>query len=560
MGQAYTGNGAQAETLRANSRMMRAPRGAALNCRNWPQEAALRMLMNSLDPDVAEQPGDLIACGATGKVLRSWETYDKTAEALKTLKDDETLLIQSGGPVGVFQTSRDAARVIITNTDPPGLQPTADELDRLEQHGLPIPGGTDPGSWTYVGTQSTLPTALQVFDGIGQRYFSGDIAGKLVVSGGMGAAGGALPLATRLLGAAFLGIDVDGDHIRRRIRTGYCDYCVSTLDEALRILKNAVRQKQAVSVGLVGNCADVIPELASRGVLPDILTDQTSAHDLLIGYVPSGLNADQAGALRRDNPEQYLSRCRESVSRHFNGMLALQKLGSVVFEFGNNLCAAAERCGVEGAASAFPNSVGAYLQPLLDDGAAPVRWVALSGEQRDIHRLDELVLELFSDDALLSQWIPLARKYVRSQGLPARVCWMNETARITIAERVNRTVADGAFQAPFVITFEQAETNLVTSPQITPDAMKDGLDGSVLNALLNACSEASWASLKCGAGYNRATVALVADGTAAAAKALPRVLRNDYARRILRLAGSGREGTCNAVRRPELRAPKPRNP
>ena len=485
------------------------------------------MLMNSLDEEIAERPGELIACGATEKVLRDWESYHATVGALKGLKDDETLLVQSGKPAGVFETHKDSPRVLIANSN-------------------------RAGSWTCLGTQETLPTAFQVFDAVGQKHFGGDLAGKLIVSGGMGAAGGALPLAAGLLGAAFLGIEVDGEKIRRRIRAGYCDYCVNSLDEALRILKNAVRQRQAISVGLVGNCADLIPELASRGVVPDILTDQTGAHDLLNGYVPSDLNAEEAGGLRDQDPEEYLRRARDSIGRHFAGMLALETLGSVVFEFGNNIRAAAHTGGVEGAPS-FPDFAEAYLQPLLSEALAPVRWVALSGEAGDIHRFDELALELFPADAVLARWIPLAKKHVRFQGLPARVCRLGQEARIVLAERLNSLVAEGVFKAPFVIALDTMVSGMKALTHAEPEKMKDGcdtaFDGPMLNALLAAASGASWVSLAGEAGHCQTSVALVADGTPEAAKAFPRVLKNDYALGILRLACAGHENAQDAARR-----------
>jgi urocanate hydratase len=513
-----------------SSMPVRAHRGAELNCQGWPQEAALRMLMNSLDPDVAEQPRDLIACGATQRVLRDWESYAATVEALKPLKNDETLLIQSGKPGDVVKTHSGAPRVLITNSNPAPRRAIPSNLEQRRTAMLPQ---ASAASWTWVGTQEALPTAFLVFDAISRKHFNGDLTGKLIVSGGLGAAGGALPLAAGMLGAAFLGIEADGERIRRRIRAGYCDYCVNTLDEALRILKNAVRQKQGVSVGLVGNCADVMPELASRGVLPDILTDQTSAHDLLNGYVPSGLLAEEAIALRNENPQKYLSRSRESLARHFRGMLALQQMGSIVFEIGNNLCTAATESGVAEAATAFPCFAAAHLQPLLEKGLTPVRWVALSGEAADIRRLDDLALELFPDDLMLKKWIPLARKYVRFQGLPARVCWMEEKARIALAARVNQLVAEGAFKAPFVVAVDHAGGNEVPSRSLglkeDKKEMPSAGDRPVESRLLNATSGASWLSLEVGAGSSQATVALVVDGSPQAAKNIPRALGNSIA-------------------------------
>lgn len=493
---------------------VRAPRGSQLNCQGWPQEAALRLLMNSLDEDVAEQPRELIACATTGKVLRDWDSYHATVKALKGLKDDETLLVRDGEPAGVFETHRQAPRVLMVSATQ-----------------------TAAGSWTYVGSQGTLPIAFQTLDAVAQKHFGGVLAGKLVVSGGLGAAGGALSLATGLLGGAFLGIEADGERIKRRIRAGYCDYCVNTLDEALRILKNAVRQNQAVSVGLIGNCADVIPELASRGVVPDILTDQTSAHDLLNGYVPFGASLQHAIGLRSQNPPEYLKLVHGSIARHVEGMITLQKLGSIVFEFGNELQTAAHEAGVE-CPFDFPDVVAAYLQPSLREGLTPIRWIALSGESGDIRRFDDLVLKLFPDDAMLARWIPLARKYVRFQGLPARVCWLGPDARVILAERVNKLVSEGVFKAPIVIALDQWNCNSENSPAAGPAKMQDtGADGDwdVMNALLNTVSGASWVSLgSVKSSLHNASLALVADGTGKAAKRLPRVLKNDSKLGIIR--------------------------
>ena len=537
MAQPSPGSGVKAGGAGGSNQPVRAARGASLSCQGWPQEAALRMLMNSLDPDVAEEPGELIACGSTGRVLREWESFRSTVEMLKALRNDETLLVEGGKPAGVVKTHPETPRVLIMNSNPAARQPVS---GKMERQSLTLPSQASAASWTCVGTQETLPTAFLVFDAIGREHFSGDLTGKLIVSGGMGAAGGALPLAAGMLGAAFLGIDADGERIRRRIRSGYCDYCVNTLDEALRILKNAVRQKQGVSVGLVGNCADVIPELAARGVLPDILTDRTSADNLLNGYIPAGVGAEEAVALRRERPEEYLSRARNSLARHFEGMLALQRLGSIVFEFGNNFRASAEECGVPEAASAFPGCAEAYLQPLFSAGLAPVRWVALSGEPGDIRRLDDLVLELFPNDALLTRWISLARKYVRFQGLPARVCWLGQEACITLTRRVNQLVTEGKFKAPLVVALDHAARGMELSVGAASKEEKEEIgvvsNSPALDALMNTASGASWLSLEIGSGHSQATVALVADGSPQAAKNLAHALRNDYVLEVLRLA------------------------
>lgn len=493
-----TGNQDRSKLPDGDYRPVHAARGSQLSCQGWPQEAALRALMNSLDEEVAEHPRELITCGSTGKVLCDWDSYEATVKALRDLKSDETLLVQSGKPVGVFETHQEAPRVLIVSSKATG------------------------GGWTYVGSQGYLPIAFQTLDAVSQKHFSGNLAGKLVVSGGMGAAGGALSLAAGLHGAAFLGIEVDNEKIKRRIREGYCDYCVNTLDEALRILKNAVRQKQAVSVGLIGNCADIIPELASRGVVPDVLTDQTSAHDLLNGYLPSSLTLREASTLRNQNTQEYLNRVRGSMARHIEGMLALQKLGSVVFDFGNNIQAAGRESGVEDA-SAFSDFVSAYLEPLLREGLTPIRWIALSGESQDIQRIDTMTLKLFADDAILARWIPLARKYARFQGLPARVCRLGPDARIVLAEQVNNMVAKGEVKAPVIIALEPwgyAGSSAMESNQSGPWIS--------LNALLGAASGASWVSLGQASGRScQSTVATVVDGTREGAKRHLRVLEND---------------------------------
>ncbi|MEJ2006846.1 MAG: urocanate hydratase [Acidobacteriota bacterium] len=508
---------------------VRAQRGSQISCQGWRQEAALRMLMNSLDEGVAEQPRKLIACGTTGKVLRDWDCYHETVDALRRLASDETLLIQSGKPAGVFKTQVEASRVLIANSHLSGLSATDDKPDELEDRGFAMSGHAAARGWTYVGSQGFLPAAFQTFDAVAQKHFGGNLAGKLIVSGGLGAAGGALPLAAGLLGAAFLGIEADGEKIKRRIRAGYCDYCVNTLDEALRILKNAVRQKHAVSVGLVGNCADVMPELAGRGVVPDVLTDQTSAHDLLNGYIPSGVSLDQAEALRHQDPQEYLNRARESVVRHFDGMLALRKLGSVAFEFGNNIQAVARECAHVSEASPFPDFLDAYLQPLLREGLAPVRWVAISGEVGDIRRFDDLALKLFPDDAMLTRWIPLARKHVRFQGLPARVCWLGPQERIVLAEHVNKLVAKNIFKVPIVIAMDQAAGYKVspTAGSKLEERNEAASDRGVLNALLTAARGATWIAFERERGYwRRASLALVADGTPEAELRLHRMLKN----------------------------------
>src|ERR1700726_1525767 len=402
---------------------IRAPRGTTLSCKGWQQEAAMRMLMNNLDEEVGERPSDLVVYGGTGRAARSWEAYHAIVASLKTLENDETLLVQSGKPVGVFKTHDHAPRVLIANSNLVGHWSNWEKFNELERAGLMMYGQMTAGSWIYIGSQGIVQGTFETFSAAGEKHFGGDLAGKLIVSGGMGGMGGAQPLAATMTGAAFLGIDVDPERIKKRLKTGYCDFMVSTLDEALRILKNAVRKKENVSVGLVGNCADVIPELAERGVVPDILTDQTSAHDPLNGYVPNGMTLEQALLLRKRDPKGYEEKSLNAIAQHVEGMLRLQKMGSITFDYGNNIRTFASQRGVKNAYD-FPGFVPAYIRPLFCEGKGPFRWAALSGEASDIARTDQLVLEMFPHNEHLSRWIKLAQRRVRFQGLPARICWL----------------------------------------------------------------------------------------------------------------------------------------
>jgi len=524
----------------------------------------MRMLMNNLDEEVAERPQDLIIYGGTGKAARNWECYHAIIRALRELENDETLLVQSGKPVGVFRTHPWAPRVLIANANLVGHWATWEKFRELERLGLIMYGQMTAGSWIYIGTQGILQGTFETFAAAAQKHFGSDLAGKLVVSGGMGGMGGAQPLAATMNGAAFLGIEVDAEKIKRRIRTGYCDICVNSLDEAIRILKNAVRQKQPQSVGLVGNCADIIPELARRGIVPDLLTDQTSAHDPLNGYVPSGLNVDEAAALRQHDPEDYLRRSYESMARHVLGMLELQKLGAATFDYGNNLRTMAFEHGGVQDAYAFPGFVPAYIRHLFCAGRGPFRWVALSGDPADIHRTDDLVLELFPENAILSRWIRLARKHVKFQGLPARICWLGYGERALFGERINDLVARGELQAPIVIGRDHLDCGSVASPFRETEGMKDGSDAiadwPVLNALLNTASGASWVSFHHGGGVGigyslHAGQVIVADGTPEAAQRLQRVLTNDPGIGIARHADAGYEEAMAFARQAGIKTP-----
>jgi len=526
---------------------LKAPRGNELTCKGWAQEAAMRMLMNNLDEEVAERPRDLVVYGGTGKAARNQQCLDAIIASLKSLKDDETLLVQSGKPVGVFRTHDYAPRVLIANSNLVGHWSNWEKFNEMERAGLMMYGQMTAGSWIYIGSQGIVEGTFETFAAAGEKHFGGDLAGKLVVSGGMGGMGGAQPLAATMAGACFLGIDVDAERIKKRLKTGYCDFMVNNLDEALRILKNALRKKEAISVGLIGNCAEVVPELAQRGLLPDILTDQTSAHDPLNGYVPHGLSLEAALALRKSDPKAYLDRSLDSMARHVEGMLALQAMGSVTFDYGNNIRTFAFQRGVKNAYD-FPGFVPAYIRPLFCEGRGPFRWVALSGDPADIAVTDDLVLEMFPENRILDRWIRLARKRIKFQGLPARICWLGYGERDRFALAMNAMVKNGRLKAPIVIVRDHLDCGSVASPYRETEAMKDGSDAvadwPILNALLNTASGASWVSVHngggVGIGYSQhAGQVLVADGTEAMARRIERVLTNDPGIGVARHADAG---------------------
>ncbi|MDE3164757.1 MAG: urocanate hydratase, partial [Acidobacteriota bacterium] len=418
--------------------VVRAPRGSRLRCRGWHQEAALRMIHNNLDPEVAENPAQLIVYGGTGRAARDWPSFHSIVRALETLGNEETLLVQSGRPVGVFRTHPEAPRVLIANANLVGHWSNWDEFNRLERLGLTMYGQMTAGSWIYIGSQGIVQGTFETFAAVARRHFGGSLAGKLVVSGGMGGMGGAQPLAATMNGARFLGIDVDPARIRRRLETGYCDRMADSLDEALALLQGG----EAVSVALVGNCADVLPEMARRGIVPDVLTDQTSAHDPLNGYVPNGMTLEAALELRRRDPASYVTRSQNSMAAHVEAMLALQRAGAVTFDYGNNIRTQAKQAGVERAYD-IPGFVPEYIRPLFCEGKGPFRWVALSGDPEDIRRTDRLALELFPRDATLARWLPLAQRRIRFQGLPARICWLGYGERAEFGLAINRLVARG---------------------------------------------------------------------------------------------------------------------
>jgi len=537
----------RASVENTTQRPVRAPRGTALSCKGWQQEAALRMLMNNLDPEVAERPDELIVYGGTGKAARNWACFHAIAESLRGLGNDETLLVQSGKPVGIFRTHDYAPRVLIANANLVGHWNNWKVFGELERAGLMMYGQMTAGSWIYIGTQGILQGTYETFAAAARKHFGGDLAGKLVVSGGMGGMGGAQPLAATMNGGAFLGVEVDPERIKRRVKTGYCDVLVTDLDEALRILKNAVRKREPISVGLVGNCADVIPELARRGIVPDLLTDQTSAHDPVGGYIPRGLTLAQAAELRQRSPEEYRKHALDSIALHVRGMLDLQKLGAVTFDYGNNIRTMAYEQGVKDAYD-FPGFVPAYIRPLFCEGRGPFRWAALSGEPADIHRTDELVLELFPGDEILARWIRLAQKRVRFQGLPARICWLGYGERAKFGLAINDLVARNELKAPIVIGRDHLDCGSVASPYRETEKMLDGSDAvadwALLNALLNTASGASWVSVHngggVGIGYSQhAGQVTLADGTKEMAARIERVLTNDPGIGVARHADAG---------------------
>jgi urocanate hydratase len=518
-----------------SARTIRAPRGATLTCKGWHQEAALRCLMNNLDPEVAEKPDELIVYGGAGKAARNWPAFEAIVRSLQELENDETLLIQSGKPVGVFSTHEYAPRVLIANSNLVGAWANWDHFHELERKGLMMYGQMTAGSWIYIGTQGIVQGTFETFAAMADRHFGGDLAGRLLVSGGLGGMGGAQPLAATLNGAVFLGIEVDPARIERRVRTGYCDRIAQNLDEALDICEDAREQKKAVSVGLVGNCAEILPEIVRRGVKVDVVTDQTSAHDPLNGYVPAGLSVEGAIELRRIDADGYVERSMESMARHVEAMLALKRSGAVVFDYGNNIRKMAFDAGCKDAFE-IPGFVPEYIRPLFCEGKGPFRWVALSGAPEDIRKTDDLALELFPDDQTLNRWLRLSRDRIQFQGLPARICWLGYGERAEMGEAVNELVRRGDLKAPIAIGRDHLDTGSVASPYRETEGMKDGSDAvadwPILNALLNTASGASWVSFHHGGGVGigyslHAGQVSVADGTDEAAKRLNRVLTND---------------------------------
>lgn len=535
---------------RTADRAIKAPTGNQLTCKGWVQEAALRMLMNNLDPEVAEKPEELVVYGGIGKAARNWECFDAIVKALRELENDETLLVQSGKPVGVFRTHEMAPRVLIANSNLVPAWANWDHFYELEKKGLMMYGQMTAGSWIYIGAQGILQGTYLSFVEAGKKAFgTADLTGRFILTGGMGGMSGAQPLAGKMAKAVILVVEVERQRIERKIKEGYCDYICDTLDEALNMVKTFTEKGEPASIGLVGNCADIYPELLKRGVIPDIVTDQTSAHDPLNGYVPHGMTYEEALELRQQDPKAYEQKAMESMAVHVQAMLDLQKAGAETFDYGNNIRAYAQKMGVENAFE-FPGFVPAYLRPLFCEGKGPFRWAALSGNPEDIYKTDRVAMEMFAEDKSLINWIEMAQKMVKWQGLPARICWLGYGERHKFALKINEMVASGELSAPIVFGRDHLDCGSVASPNRETEAMKDGSDAiadwPILNALINTCGGASWVSIHHGGGVGmgyslHAGQVLVADGTPEAAQRIERVLVSDPGMGVIRHADAGYE-------------------
>jgi urocanate hydratase len=547
----------------AGPRSVRAPRGTQISCKSWQQEAALRMLMNNLDPDVAERPNDLVVYGGSGRAARSWPAFDALVRSLRSLENDETLLVQSGKPVGIFRTHPDAPRVLIANSNLVPHWSTWDEFRRLEALGLTMYGQMTAGSWIYIGSQGIVQGTYETFAEAARKHYGGSLKGKFVLTAGLGGMGGAQPLAITMNKGVCLAVEVDPHHIERRLETGYCDEMASTLDEALAQVREACNTGQPLSIGLIGNAAEVYPELVRRGIIPDMVTDQTSAHDALNGYIPAGLSLQEADELRKRDPQGYIARSLESMVTHVRAMLEMQKMGAIVFDYGNNLRGQALAAG-ETHALDFPGFVPAYIRPLFCRGKGPFRWVALSGDPEDIYRTDEAILELFPEDTALKRWITLARQKIHFQGLPARICWLGYGERDKAGLAFNELVRKGVVKAPIVIGRDHLDSGSVASPYRETEAMRDGSDAiadwPLLNALLNTASGATWVSIHHGGGVGigysiHAGQVIVADGTPEAARRLERVLTNDPGTGVMRHVDAGYEEAIECVQERGVKIP-----
>jgi len=551
--------------MEGQPREVRAPRGTDLSCRGWQQEAAMRMLMNNLDPEVAEEPQELIVYGGTGKAARNWACFDAIVRELRQLGDDETLLVQSGKPVAVFRTHEMAPRVLISNAMLVPQWATWDEFRRLEALGLTMYGQMTAGSWIYIGTQGILQGTYETFAEVPRQHFDGSLAGRVVLTAGLGGMGGAQPLAVTMNGGVALIIEVDPERIQRRVRIGYCDAWTADLDDALRQVEAARRERRPFSIALLGNAAEVLPELLKRNFMPDVVTDQTSAHDPVGGYIPAEISLEDALLLRQKSPEIYTDRAMRSMAQHVQAMLEFQRRGAVVFDYGNNLRGQALVAGVEDA-FAYPGFVPAYIRPLFCQGKGPFRWVALSGDPEDIRKTDQAAMELFPENEALRRWLTMAEEKVPFQGLPARICWLGYGERARFGLRLNEMVRSGELKAPIVIGRDHLDTGSVASPYRETEGMRDGSDAiadwPILNALLNTASGASWVSVHHGGGVGiglsiHAGMVVVADGTPEAALRLERVLTNDPGIGVMRHVDAGYPEAIAFAEENGLRPPIP---
>jgi urocanate hydratase len=544
-------------------KIIKAPRGTQISCKGWIQEAAMRMLMNNLDPDVAENPEELIVYGGKGKAARNWECFEAIVKSLKQLENDETLLVQSGKPVAIFKTHLNAPRVIISNSMLVPKWATWDEFRRLEALGLTMYGQMTAGSWIYIGTQGILQGTYETFAECARKYFNSTLSGRFLLTSGLGGMGGAQPLAATMNGAAFLGIDVDKNRIKKRLDTGYIDILSEDLSEALNIVLKAKKNKKAVSVGLVGNAGEILPKILEKKIIPDILTDQTSAHDTLNGYVPMDISFEEAIELRKSNPSKYIELAKKTIVVHLKAMLEFQKRGSITFDYGNNIRGEAKDNGVENAFE-IPGFVPEYIRPLFCDGKGPFRWAALSGDPQDIFETDKAIIETFPGNKSLLNWIDKAQKKVHFQGLPARICWLGYGERAIMGKKFNQLVADKKVKAPIVIGRDHLDCGSVASPNRETEKMKDGSDAiadwPILNALLNSIGGASWVSVHHGGGVGignsiHAGMVVVADGTKEAEERLERVLTYDPGMGIVRHADAGYEQAINNAKKFGIKIP-----
>jgi urocanate hydratase len=544
-------------------RKIKAPIGTKLNTKGWIQEAALRMLMNNLDEDVAENPDELIVYGGSGKAARNWESYDAIISELKELENNETLVVQSGKPVAVFKTHENAPRVIISNSMLVPDWANWDEFRRLEALGLTMYGQMTAGSWIYIGTQGILQGTYETFAECARQHFGGNLEGKFLLTAGIGGMGGAQPLAATMNGAACLGIDVDISRLQKRIDTGYLDIIANDLNDALEKVLNAKKNNQALSVGLAANAGEILPEILKRKIIPDVLTDQTSAHDTLNGYVPMGMSLEEAIQLRKSNPNKYIELSKQTIVTHVKAMLEFQKQGAITFDYGNNIRGEAKENGVVNAFD-FPGFVPAYIRPLFCDGKGPFRWAALSGDPNDIYETDKAVMETFPENEALIRWIKLAQKKIHFQGLPARICWLGYGERAKMGKVFNNLVASGKVKAPLVIGRDHLDCGSVASPYRETEAMQDGSDAiadwPILNAMLNSIGGASWVSVHHGGGVGigksiHAGMVVVADGTKEAEERLERVLNYDPGMGIARHADAGYERAVSNAKKLGVKIP-----